>query len=99
MLCFISTFHLNITFSLVGPTNKTDATENDDSARNSADDDQLCTLTIATTSTGKPKSAISQIHECALHMRMNVEFEVLVLVFKSLLLVCKYKNLCSVPFC
>ncbi|VDD87470.1 unnamed protein product [Enterobius vermicularis] len=60
-----------------GPTNKTDATENDDSARNSADDDQLCTLTIATTSTGKPKSAISQIHECALHMRMNVEFEII----------------------
>ncbi|VDN03572.1 unnamed protein product [Thelazia callipaeda] len=26
---------------------------------------------------GKPKSSISQIHECALHMRMNVEFLVL----------------------
>ncbi|MFH4979060.1 hypothetical protein AB6A40_005769 [Gnathostoma spinigerum] len=26
---------------------------------------------------GKPKSAISQVHECALQMRMNVEFEIL----------------------
>uniref|UniRef100_A0A915AZQ0 DRBM domain-containing protein n=1 Tax=Parascaris univalens TaxID=6257 RepID=A0A915AZQ0_PARUN len=26
---------------------------------------------------GKPKSAISKIHECALQMRMNVEFEIL----------------------
>uniref|UniRef100_A0A7I4KJE5 Bm4392 n=1 Tax=Brugia malayi TaxID=6279 RepID=A0A7I4KJE5_BRUMA len=32
---------------------------------------------ITTVRNGKPKSSISQIHECALHMRMNVEFLVL----------------------
>ncbi|MCP9263064.1 hypothetical protein DINM_006416 [Dirofilaria immitis] len=32
---------------------------------------------ITTARNGKPKSSISQIHECALHMRMNVEFLVL----------------------
>ncbi|VDK29588.1 unnamed protein product [Anisakis simplex] len=31
---------------------------------------------MSTNRNGKPKSAISQIHECALQMRMNVEFEV-----------------------
>lgn len=32
---------------------------------------------ITTARNGKPKSSISQIHECALHMRMNVEFLVI----------------------
>lgn len=32
---------------------------------------------------GKPKSAISQIHECALQMRMNVEFEVFIVLCEA----------------
>ncbi|KHN81816.1 Double-stranded RNA-binding protein Staufen -like protein 2 [Toxocara canis] len=35
------------------------------------------TESTAVNRSGKPKSAISQIHECALQMRMNVEFEIL----------------------
>ncbi|CAG9530720.1 unnamed protein product [Cercopithifilaria johnstoni] len=38
--------------------------------------DNLKSVTT-TARNGKPKSSISQIHECALHMRMNVEFLIL----------------------